>query len=87
MKTVLSKIVAICLAAIAAYGSESPAPTEQQADARRSATQQSSPETTAQREMKSRLLNMSDGFTENGFRFGGLTDETLSNCLCRLPRG
>ena len=77
----LSKIVAICLAAIAAYGSESPTPTEQQADARRSATQQSSPETTAQREMKSRLLNKSDGFTKNGFRFGGLTHESANQIM------
>jgi hypothetical protein len=46
MKTVLSKIVAICLAAIDAYGSQSPTQAGQQADAQRPATQQSGPETT-----------------------------------------
>jgi hypothetical protein len=75
MKTLLSKIVAICLAAMAAYGSQSPTPTGQQADAQRPATQQSSPETTPQVEMKFRLLSMPDGFTKDGFRFGGLTYE------------
>jgi hypothetical protein len=81
MKTALSKIVAICLAAIAAYGSQSPTPTGQQADARRSATQQSGPETTPQVETKFKLVKMSDGFTKNGFRFGGLTYETANKIM------
>jgi hypothetical protein len=78
MKTVLPKIGAICLAAIAAYGSQSPTQTGQQADAQRPATQQSNPETTPQVEMKFRLLTMSNGITKNGFAFGGLTYETAN---------
>jgi hypothetical protein len=78
MKKVLSKIVAICLAAMAAYGSQSPIPMGQQADTQRPATQQSSPETTPQVEVKFKLLIMSNGITKNGFTFSGSTYETAN---------
>jgi hypothetical protein len=81
MKTILSRIVAICLAAMAAYGSQSPSLMVQQADAQRYTTQPSNPETTPQVEMKFRLVRMSDGFTKNGFRFGGLTYETANQII------
>jgi hypothetical protein len=78
MKTVLSTIIAICLSATAAYGSQSPTPTGQQADTKRPATQQSSPETTPQVEMKFKLVMMSNGSTKNGFAFSGMTYETAN---------
>jgi hypothetical protein len=81
MRMVLSKIGAICLAAMTAYGSQSPTPTGQQADAQRPTTQQSNPETTPQVEITFRLVRMSDGFTKNGFRFGGLTYETANQIM------
>jgi hypothetical protein len=78
MKTALSKIVAICLGAMAAYSSQSPTQTGQQADAQRPATQQSSPETTPQVEMKFKLVMLSNGSTKNGFAFSGMTYETAN---------
>src|ERR1700691_1023813 len=81
MTTIPSRIVAICLAAMAAYSSQSPSPMAQRADAQRLTTQQSNPETTPQVEIKFRLVRMSDGFTKNGFRFGGLTYETANQIV------
>jgi hypothetical protein len=78
MKTILSTIIAICLAATAAYGSQSPTPTGQEAAAQRPATQQTSPDTTPQVETKFKLLIMSNGITKNGFAFSGLTYETAN---------
>jgi len=78
MKTVLLKIVANCLAAMATQGSQSATPMAQQAGATSPATQQSTPETTPQVEMKFRLLIMSNGITKNGFTFSGSTYETAN---------
>ena len=79
MKTVLSTIIAICLAAAAAYGSQSPTPTGQEATAQRPANQQTSPDTTPQVETKFNLLMLSDGVSESGYSFGGKTYETATH--------
>jgi hypothetical protein len=71
-------MVAICLVAAAIHGSRPPTSTGQEADTQRPATQQSSPETTPQVEMKFRLVMMSNGVTKNGFGFSGLTYETAN---------
>ena len=78
MSTALSKMVAICLVAAAIHGSRPPALTGQEADTQRPATQQSSPETTPQVEMKFKLVMMSNGRTKNGFAFSGMTYETAN---------
>jgi len=79
MKTVLSKMVAVCLAAMAAYGSQSPTPMGQQPDAQRPAIQQTTPDTTPQVETKFKLLMLSNGVTDSGYSFGGKTYETATH--------
>jgi hypothetical protein len=66
-------MVAIYLVAAATLGSRPPTSMGQEADTQRPATQQSSPETTPQVELKFKLLMMSNGITTNGFAFSGLT--------------
>jgi hypothetical protein len=79
VNTVLSKIIGICLAATAAYGSQSLAPMGQEAAAQRPANQQTSPDTTPQVETKFKLLMLSNGVTESGYSFGGKTYETATH--------
>ena len=76
MKPVLSTIIAICLAATAAFRPQSPTPTGQEAAAQRPANQQTGPDTTPQAETKFKLVMLSDGVTESGYSFGGKTYET-----------
>lgn len=79
MKTVLPKVIVICLPAAAAYASQLPTPMGQEAEAQRLANQQDNPDATPHEEMKFKLIRMSNGFTENGFAYSGLTYETATH--------
>jgi hypothetical protein len=85
MNIALSKMVAIYLVAAAIHGSRPLTAMEQEADAQRPTTQQSSPDTMPQAEMKFKLLMMSNGFTKNGFTFGATTYETVTHIKVYVP--
>lgn len=72
-------MIVICLVASAAYISQAAIQPGQEIETPHLANQQGGQDATPQEEIKFRLLRMSNGWTKNGFSYGGMTYETTTH--------
>jgi hypothetical protein len=79
MRKPLSKVIVICVVALAAYISQAATQAGQEVERTHLANQQGGQDATPQEEINFKLLRMSNGITKNGFTFAGMTYETTTH--------